>query len=139
MARVCDFCGGDHMTGFCEGSVAENSDGGPHGDGPIAFGVDPYEMLNPSPQTQASLRQLELAEQTRKNAERQAELLDKLIALTAAQGEEVKALRGELAQMRRLGPGGGGRALPGPRFCSFCGGPLKACTPRCRVHGNEQE
>lgn len=136
MARRCPLCGGpDHedLT-LCPAYMEDDGSGGLGG--PIAFGMDPLAMFDP--QTQIRMQQLASSTQ-------QTELLTRMLALTEAQTEELRALKAEVTTLRSraLPSGRGARALPAPparpAFCSFCGGPLKACTPTCRVHGNENE
>lgn len=132
MARRCPLCGGlDHEDPtLCPAYTTDEGDGGLGG--PITFGMDPYALFEP--ETQIRMQQLAASSE-------QTQLLARMLAVAEAQTEEIKMLKAEVVKMKSLGAGGSTRALPpaAPRFCRFCGGPLKTCTPTCRVHGNENE
>ena len=129
--RPCPICG-DRHEGDCPYATAEG--GAEDAYAPLAFGMDPYAMFDPNVQA----RMAQLAATTE-----QTDVMKRLLAITEAQNEELRSLRAEVHTLKgRALPGGRPvRALPAPppapKFCQFCGGPLKACLPYCRVHGNE--
>ncbi len=104
--------------------------------------MDPYALFDPA--VQAQMAQLAATNE-------QTETMKRLMAVTAEQNEELKRLRAHVENLERRGgrvltSGGAGpraRALPAStpmaKFCRFCGGPIRECTPYCHVHGSENE
>lgn len=130
MARRCPLCGGpthdDPM--LCPAYFAE---GGESDGAPIGFSMDPYAALDP--QNQIAMQQLAAQHN-------QTEIMNRLLALTAEQNRKIEALQAEVVRVRTIGPGRAApKQLAAPKFCQFCGGPLRTCTPHCRVTGERNE
>ena len=123
--QLCDIClSPDHDAAHCPSFLAAR-------EGPVTLDLDPYETYTSA--HKVGMRQLELAEG-------QNTVFQKMMVLMESQTQELRALRADVGRLKALGPGGRApRALAAPKFCRFCGGPLRECQPTCVVHGNENE